>query len=140
MSIFIVAGLGNPGREYATTRHNAGFAVIDALAERHGLAWRTQSRFEAKVARWDRADGRTCLLAKPQTFMNESGRAVRVLADFYKLSPADRMIDRTRRVACPLWASTRPFGLRSGARGERSGGQGETWKGLKNMAACSPSA
>jgi len=89
MSIFIVAGLGNPGREYATTRHNAGFTVIDALAGRHGLAWRTQSRFEAKVARWDRADGRTGVLAKPQTFMNDSGRAVRALADFYKVLPSE---------------------------------------------------
>jgi len=87
MSIFIVAGLGNPGREYESTRHNAGFAVVDALAERHDLSWRTQSRFEAKIGRWDRADGRTGVLAKPQTFMNESGRAVRALADFYKVPP-----------------------------------------------------
>jgi len=88
MSIVLVAGLGNPGSDYAKTRHNAGFAVIDALALRRGLSWRTSSRFEAKIGRWDRADGRTCVLAKPQTFMNGSGRAVRALADFYKLPPA----------------------------------------------------
>ena len=71
-----------------TTRHNAGFAVVDALASRQRLAWKTAVRFAARIARWDRADGRTCMLAKPQTFMNESGRAVRALADFYKLPPA----------------------------------------------------
>jgi PTH1 family peptidyl-tRNA hydrolase len=87
MSIVLVAGLGNPGSDYAKTRHNAGFAIVDALASRHDLAWKTSSRFEAKLGRWDRAKGRTCVLAKPQTFMNDSGRAVRALADFYKLPP-----------------------------------------------------
>jgi PTH1 family peptidyl-tRNA hydrolase len=88
MSIVLVVGLGNPGRDYAKARHNAGFAIVDALASRHDLSWKTQARFEARTGRWDRADGRTCVLAKPQTFMNESGRAVRALADFYKLPPA----------------------------------------------------
>ena len=92
MSIFIVAGLGNPGREYATTRHNAGFAVVDALAARRSIVWRTQLRFAAKVGRWDRADGRTGVLTKPQTFMNDSGRAVRALADFYKVLPVEIIV------------------------------------------------
>jgi len=92
MSIVLVAGLGNPGRDYAKTRHNAGFAVVDALASRHDLAWKTSSRFETRIGRWDRADGRTCVLAKPQTFMNESGCAVRALADFYKLPPAEVIV------------------------------------------------
>ena len=89
MSIVLVAGLGNPGSDYEKTRHNAGFAVIDALASRHHLSWRASARFEARIGRWDRADGRTCVLAKPQTFMNESGRAVRALAGFYKLAPTE---------------------------------------------------
>ncbi len=88
MSILLVAGLGNPGREYANTRHNAGFAVVDALASRHDLPWRNSSRFEAKIGRWDRPDGRTCVLAKPQTFMNDSGRALGALAVFYRLASA----------------------------------------------------
>jgi PTH1 family peptidyl-tRNA hydrolase len=92
MSIVLVAGLGNPGSDYTKTRHNTGFAVVNALAARHALSWKRSSRFESKIGRWDRADGRTCLLAKPQTFMNESGRAVRVLADFYKLSPAEIIV------------------------------------------------
>ena len=91
MSILLVAGLGNPGREYAKTRHNTGFAVIDAFAARHALVWKSPARFEAKVARWDQPAGRTCLLAKPMTFMNESGRALRRFADFYKV-PADGII------------------------------------------------
>jgi PTH1 family peptidyl-tRNA hydrolase len=88
MSIFIVAGLGNPGREHASTRHNAGFVIVEALAARHGVSWRRQPRFESKIGRWDRADGRTGVLARPQAFMNESGRAVRALAEFYKVPPA----------------------------------------------------
>jgi PTH1 family peptidyl-tRNA hydrolase len=88
MSILLVAGLGNPGREYAKTRHNAGFAVIDALAARQELAWRRQPRFPAAVARWEQAPGGPCLLAKPATFMNDSGRALRALADFHKVPPA----------------------------------------------------
>jgi PTH1 family peptidyl-tRNA hydrolase len=88
MSILLVAGLGNPGREYAKTRHNAGFAVIDALAARHALAWRRQLRFPAAVARWERAPGTACLLAKPATFMNESGHALRALVDFHQVPPA----------------------------------------------------
>ena len=87
MSITLVAGLGNPGREYETTRHNLGFLVIDAWARKHGLAWKTQAAFDAETARWERAAGQTVLLAKPQTYMNDSGRAVSALADFYKIPP-----------------------------------------------------
>jgi PTH1 family peptidyl-tRNA hydrolase len=88
MSILLVAGLGNPGREYAHTRHNAGFAVIDALAARHDLTWRRSLRFAAKTARWDRPAGPPCLLARPTTYMNESGRAVRALAAFHRVPSA----------------------------------------------------
>jgi PTH1 family peptidyl-tRNA hydrolase len=88
MSILLVAGLGNPGREYVHTRHNAGFAVIDALASRHGLVWRKQARFSATLARWTPPSGPACLLAKPTTFMNDSGLALRRLADFHGLPPA----------------------------------------------------
>jgi PTH1 family peptidyl-tRNA hydrolase len=87
MSISLVAGLGNPGREYENTRHNFGFIVVDAFARKHGLAWKSQGQFEALTARWDRAPGHTFIFAKPQTYMNESGRAVRALAAFYKLEP-----------------------------------------------------
>lgn len=88
MSISLVAGLGNPGREYENTRHNLGWVVLDALAKKHGLAWRASSRFEAEIARWDYAPGRTRWLAKPLTFMNDSGRAVAAFARFHQLEPA----------------------------------------------------
>jgi PTH1 family peptidyl-tRNA hydrolase len=92
MSILLVAGLGNPGREYAHTRHNAGFAVIDALAARHDLTWRKSRRFAAKTARWDRPASPPCLLAKPTAYMNESGRAVRALAAFHRVPPAEIIV------------------------------------------------
>lgn len=84
MSFFLVAGLGNPGREYESTRHNIGFSMVDALARKHALAWKTSS-FQADFARWDRRPGQSVLLVKPLTFMNESGRALRALVQFYKL-------------------------------------------------------
>ena len=74
MSISLVAGLGNPGRDYASTRHNLGWIVLDAFAAKHGLAWKQAAQFEAEVARWD-TPGRTRWLVKPLTFMNEIGRA-----------------------------------------------------------------
>ncbi len=88
MSISLVAGLGNPGRSYAATRHNAGWVVVDALAAAEKLSWQTQDRFEAEVARWDFAPGHTVWLAKPLTFMNLSGRAIQKLAAFHKVPPA----------------------------------------------------
>ena len=91
MSVTLIAGLGNPGREYAATRHNLGFTVIDALAAAEGLKWKTESRFESETARWDVRPGVTRLLVKPQTFMNDSGRALRSLLDFHKL-PVDALI------------------------------------------------
>ncbi|HVU23506.1 MAG TPA: aminoacyl-tRNA hydrolase [Opitutus sp.] len=88
MSFSLVAGLGNPGRDYAKSRHNLGWVVIDAFVAKLGLSWKTQSQFEAEVARWDRPGHRTCHFAKPLTFMNDSGRAIGALARFYKLEPA----------------------------------------------------
>jgi len=88
MSISLVAGLGNPGREYEKTRHNLGFIVIEAFARKLGLAWKKQAQFEAETARWDRSPEQTFVFAKPQTFMNESGRSLQALAGFYKIEPA----------------------------------------------------
>lgn len=89
MSISLVAGLGNPGREYEATRHNLGWVVIDAFARQHNLAWKIQTQFEAQVARWDRPGKASCYFVKPLTFMNESGRAVGALARYYKTALAD---------------------------------------------------
>lgn len=84
MSITLVAGLGNPGRNYAHSRHNTGWIILEALAKKRGLSWQANPSFEAELARWD-APGGTCWLMKPLTFMNESGRSVGALARFHKV-------------------------------------------------------
>lgn len=85
MSFSLVAGLGNPGRDYEATRHNLGWVVLDAFAKKHGLAWKRAPQFEAEVARWDFSPGRTRWLVKPLTFMNGSGQSVAAFARFYKI-------------------------------------------------------
>ena len=80
----LVAGLGNPGREYAATRHNVGFLVADELARRHGGSWR--SKFSGDLAEV-RVDGARVALLKPQTYMNLSGRSVQPAARFFKVEP-----------------------------------------------------
>jgi PTH1 family peptidyl-tRNA hydrolase len=80
----LVVGLGNPGREYATTRHNVGFMVADELARRHGGSWR--SKFSGELADV-RIDSARLALLKPQTYMNESGRSATAAAKFYKVDP-----------------------------------------------------
>jgi len=80
----LVAGLGNPGKEYRETRHNVGFMVADEVARRRGAAFR--SKFSGAVADLH-LDGRRVVLLEPLTYMNESGRSVAAAARFYKLSP-----------------------------------------------------
>jgi len=86
----VIVGLGNPGRQYAGTRHNVGFDVIDLLAQ-SPKAGRFQSRFQAQVAEL-LEDDLKLLLVKPETFMNLSGRCVRQVLDFYQLTPADLLV------------------------------------------------
>src|SRR5690606_37617305 len=86
----LIVGLGNPGPEYAKTRHNAGFMVLDRLATRHGLTG-VKSRFRAGVLDGQVA-GHRCLLAQPMTFMNLSGQTVSEAVNFYKLELKDIMI------------------------------------------------
>ena len=85
----LVVGLGNPGREYAGNRHNVGYLVADELARRHGGAWR--SKFSGQLAEI-RLDGHKVALLKPETFMNESGRAVSAATRFYKLEPGEVLV------------------------------------------------
>ena len=87
----LVAGLGNPGREYENTRHNLGFIVIDAWARARGLVWKKQTSFDAETTRWDRAPGQTYIVAKPLTYMNESGRSLQSMAAYYKI-PVESVI------------------------------------------------
>jgi PTH1 family peptidyl-tRNA hydrolase len=77
-------GLGNPGAKYRGTRHNVGFAVVDEMADRAGIRF-VAAPANALVARWRAPDGTMTLLAKPLTFMNESGQAVGELLRYYKI-------------------------------------------------------
>lgn len=82
---YMIVGLGNPGRQYEETRHNAGFITLDMLAEKYGIK---VNKLKFKSLMGDgRIEGRRCLLLKPQTFMNLSGEAVRDAAQFYKIPP-----------------------------------------------------
>jgi PTH1 family peptidyl-tRNA hydrolase len=84
-----VAGLGNPGREYAATRHNVGFMVADELARRHAGAWR--GKFSGDLTEL-RVDGQRLAVLKPQTYMNESGRSVGAAARFFKVEPGSLLV------------------------------------------------
>jgi peptidyl-tRNA hydrolase, PTH1 family len=86
----MVVGLGNPGKRYAGTRHNVGFAVVNSLAQAPGASG-FQERFQAEVAEFNE-NGEKVLLVKPQTFMNLSGRCVRQAMDFYQLAPEDLLV------------------------------------------------
>ncbi len=85
----LVAGLGNPGREYAGNRHNVGHLVVDELARRHGGSWR--AKFDGQLAEI-RIDGHKLALLKPETFMNDSGRSVGAALRFFKLEPDDLLV------------------------------------------------
>lgn len=84
MKTKLIIGLGNIGAEYATTRHNAGFILLDLLAVHKGLTWQEKNKFRAFVCEYTEDDTKV-ILAKPTTFMNRSGEAVRLIKDFYKL-------------------------------------------------------
>jgi PTH1 family peptidyl-tRNA hydrolase len=84
--IKLIVGLGNPGKEYEATRHNAGFWWVDELARKHSVNFKAESKFHGQVARAT-LHGHEVHLLKPQTFMNVSGRSVVALALFYKILP-----------------------------------------------------
>jgi len=87
----LIVGLGNPGKKYDATRHNVGFMVADRLAEQMGGNFTEKTRHRALVAEGFLA-GEKVVLAKPLTFMNASGEAVRSLMDFYRLDPEDLLV------------------------------------------------
>jgi PTH1 family peptidyl-tRNA hydrolase len=87
---FLIVGLGNPGSEYARTRHNAGFMVTDLLAARWKAAWTGDRKFRSNLARAE-DQGRRMTLCQPQTFMNASGEAVASVAAYFKV-PLERIL------------------------------------------------
>ncbi len=88
---FMIVGLGNPGARYAETRHNAGFWFLDRVADLARADLRHQSRLQADVVR-TRLHGFDCLLARPRTFMNHSGQAVRAVMDYYDVGPESLLV------------------------------------------------
>jgi PTH1 family peptidyl-tRNA hydrolase len=87
----LIAGLGNPGPEYARTRHNAGFHLADELARRHGGVFRHDARHQAEVTKL-RLEGEEIWLLKPMSYMNNSGGPVRSVASFYKIPPESILV------------------------------------------------
>ncbi len=87
---FIIAGLGNPGKKYETSRHNSGFMFIDLFADKYSLKV-NKLKFKALTETAD-INGRKCLVMKPQTFMNNSGESIREAASFYKIPPENVII------------------------------------------------
>ena len=115
----IIVGLGSPGKKYQGTRHNAGFIILERMAERGGVTFKPYLKWKSEVAVLGE-----CLLVKPLTFMNESGRAVRLLADFYKI-PATNCLVVYDDVALP-------FGELRIRRDGSAGGH----NGMKSLIAC----
>src|SRR5207245_507924 len=90
VNLYLIAGLGNPGGDYARTRHNVGFMVLEGVAKRWGAGWTYEKKFNARLARAERSE-RTALLCEPQTYMNSSGEAVGAAAEFYRV-PIGRLL------------------------------------------------
>ena len=88
--MFVIIGLGNPGKKYENTRHNAGFISIDALAEKYGIS--ISEKKHKALCGSGVMEGNKVLLVKPQTFMNLSGESVRNVMDFYKIDPEEDML------------------------------------------------
>ena len=118
-SLCLIVGLGNPGADYARTRHNAGFLVVEEMAKRWRAAWSFEKKFNAKVARVERGE-RKVLLAEPQTFMNASGEAIGSLLNFYRV-PLNQLLVVVDDADLPLAElRLRPKGSSGGHHGLES--------------------
>jgi PTH1 family peptidyl-tRNA hydrolase len=89
-TLYLVAGLGNPGSEYARTRHNAGFMAVERFGSKFSADWKKEPKFQSRVAKVE-ASGRKVILCEPQTYMNASGEAIASLAAYYKV-PNERLL------------------------------------------------
>jgi len=118
-NFFLIAGLGNPGPEYAETRHNAGFLLVEKLAAQWKGDWMAEKKFRARLARIER-EGKRILLCQPQTFMNASGEAVGAVASFYRV-PWPQLLVAVDDADLPLGAlRLRPEGSSGGHHGLES--------------------
>jgi PTH1 family peptidyl-tRNA hydrolase len=115
---FLIAGLGNPGKDYRGTRHNIGFMTVDRIAERLGVSF---TRTQAKALITDgRYQGNRVYLAKPQTFMNASGQAISAIINFYKI-PLENLLVAYDDVDLPFETiRIKPSGGSAGHRGMKN--------------------
>lgn len=120
--MFLIVGLGNPGKEYINTRHNIGFCAIDELAEQENIAV-LEKKHRALIGK-GYIGGQKVILAKPQTFMNLSGESVRALVDYYRIEEAEELIVLSDDI------SLKPGQLRLRKKGSAGG-----HNGLKNIIA-----
>lgn len=97
----IIFAQGNPGNQYARTRHNTGFMVLDQLVDDQGAKWKTETKFGADIAEVS-LEGEKVLLVKPLSFYNETGRVARGLIDYYKLKPAEDFLVIHDELALPF--------------------------------------
>ncbi len=118
-NVYLIVGLGNPGAEYARTRHNAGFLVVERLAGRWQTKWALEPKFAARLARAER-DGRRLMLCQPQTYMNQSGEAVGKLTEYFRV-PLERLLVVVDDADLPLGEiRLRPHGSSGGHHGLES--------------------
>lgn len=87
----LIVGLGNPGSEYSATRHNVGFLAVEVLAQKSDAVFSMNKKFSAEIAEMKKGR-KKIILAKPQTYMNDSGISVRAIAYFYKIKPSDIIV------------------------------------------------
>ena len=100
-SMKLIFAQGNPGTQYARTRHNAGFIVLDALAKEENSNWKSADKFKAEITEITLNNEKT-LLVKPLSFYNETGQVARALVDFYKLNPATDVLVIHDELALPF--------------------------------------
>lgn len=114
--MYIIVGLGNPGKEYENTRHNVGFMLIDKLASKYGIA--VSSKEHKALTGKGVIDGQKVVLCKPQTYMNLSGESVRSIADYYKVDPESEIIVISDDIDLPPgYIRVRPKGSAGGHNG-----------------------
>ena len=117
--LHVIVGLGNPGAEYAKTRHNAGFMFVELLAKRWRADWSATKKFQSRLAKAERDNGRA-VLCEPQTFMNASGEAVGALVKYYQL-PIKNLVVAMDDADLPLGEiRLRPGGSSGGHHGLES--------------------
>ena len=114
--MYIIAGLGNPGKEYINTRHNVGFGALDSFASKYGISVE-EEKFKALIGKGV-VEGQKVILVKPLTYMNLSGEAIRAICDYYKIDPEEELIVLYDDISLPVGQlRIRPKGSAGGHNG-----------------------